>query len=122
MNNENAPDNESVTLNIDFQQPPGVPTRFATHVVIQMTGHEYILSFYEIKTPVVLGDDKAQLDQLRELESIPAEYVARIAVPPERFHEMLRVLNNYTLDFIRKAEKVGSISPAKSSSKKGRRK
>jgi hypothetical protein len=84
-----------VTLTIDFQDPRGVATNFATHVLIQFTGQEYFLTFYEVRLPITIGDDSSQLDQLAQLGSIEATAMARIAMPAQRLYEALPVINEF---------------------------
>jgi hypothetical protein len=88
---------EPVTVTVAFQPPEGVPGRYASHVLIQMTGHEYVLSFFEMKIPLTLGDDATQLDELRQRGTVHADCVGRIIMAPERFYEALRAINEYVV-------------------------
>jgi hypothetical protein len=76
-----AEPHEAVTLTIDFQDPRGVATNFATHVLIQFTGQEYFLTFYEVRLPITIGDE--------------ATAMARIAMPAQRLYEALPVINEF---------------------------
>jgi len=72
---------------VEVQVPPGVVSRYATNLVIQRNGPEYIISFFEIRPPVFVGTPAEQRAQIEKLETIQAECVARVVVSAERMRE-----------------------------------
>lgn len=90
---EEGQDTESgVPVRIEhvFTEPP--ISQFANHLIVQHTEHEFILSFFEIDNPIILGDeDKTKLEQL---ESVRAYCVARVAVPTGRMASFVEALEN----------------------------
>ncbi|HEX9988459.1 MAG TPA: hypothetical protein VGE45_08285 [Chloroflexia bacterium] len=92
---EESPQEQKLKLSIAWQQPEGVPTSYVTNFAIQKDDPNYILSFYEIKTPVILGPDDYQLEAVKKLGHINAEYVARIIVTETRLREFIKVATSY---------------------------
>lgn len=83
-----------VRIPIEHVYPDSVTTRFADHVVVQHTEHEFVISFYEMERPVLLGTAQERNERLRSIESIKAVCVARIAVAAGRMPEIVQALND----------------------------
>jgi hypothetical protein len=66
------------TVRINWQAPEQSFSRYATNIVCQFTGHEYVLSFFEAKWPIRTGMPGETIKQ--ELEEVNAECVARLIV------------------------------------------
>lgn len=81
-----------VELPIDWQFPKDLSSRYATHLIVQHTEHEFVLSFFEILPPTIFGSPEAISAQLEQLSSIPAECVGRIVVAAERMPAFVAVL------------------------------
>jgi hypothetical protein len=79
-------------LPIEWHVPEGTVSRYATNLTVQHTDHEFIISFYEIDPPLLLGSAEENAAKLKELEAVQAELVARIIVAPRRMPEFIRVL------------------------------
>jgi hypothetical protein len=77
---------------IDWQVSESLPTHFVNNITVQHTEHEFILTFYEVRRPVLLGP-LAQ-EKLEQLESIPAVAVARIAVAAGRLPEFIEAMQS----------------------------
>lgn len=69
-------------------------SRYATHIVVQHTEHEFIISFFEVQPPVLLGMPEEIEARLEQIESIRADCVARVIVAAERMPEFVRVLQD----------------------------
>src|SRR5205085_5546312 len=74
---------------IEWHYPEQTVSRYATNLIIQKAEHEYILSFFELLPPVILGETDIKL------ESIPAECVGRIIVSEGKFPEFVAVLQTH---------------------------
>jgi len=82
------PDN-AVMLPIEWKVPAGLPLRYASNIVVQHTQDEFVLSFFEVAPPLVLGPDDERLKQLR---AISADCIARIVVSPRKYKEFLEAM------------------------------
>jgi hypothetical protein len=85
---------EGYRLPIEWYYPEDIISRYATNMVVQHTEHEFIISFFEIQPPVVLGEIEAREAQLDKIESVRANCIARVIVAPERLAEFIQVLQD----------------------------
>lgn len=69
-------------------------SRYATNLIVQHTEHEFILSFFEIKPPILLGSPEEQAQKALEIKSIKAKCVARVVISAGRMPDFLRVLQD----------------------------
>lgn len=83
-------DQVAIELPIDFHVPEGYVSRYATNLVVQHTEHEFIITFFEIVPPLILGTNKE--DKLRNLDAIRAECVGRIIVARDRMPDFVEAL------------------------------
>lgn len=81
-----------VEMPIDWQFPKDLSSRYATHLIVQHTEHEFVLSFFEILPPIIFGPPEAVNAQLERLSAIPAECVGRIVVAADRMPAFVAVL------------------------------
>ena len=79
-------------LPIDWQYPKDLSSRYATHLVVQHTEHEFVLSFFEILPPAIFGAPEVVTAKIEQMTSIEAECFARIVVAANRMPEFVRVL------------------------------
>lgn len=79
---------------IEWYDGGGIITRYVTNMVVQGSRDEFILGFYEIKRPIILGTPEEQLEQLKTLSAVRANCVARIVVTPRKLKEFLELLND----------------------------
>lgn len=82
-----------VKLPLSFVIPEGIVSRYATNFVVQCTGHEFVMSFFEAESPFLLGEspeeNRAILDQAGPVR---AQCVARIVVSPEGMRQFAGVV------------------------------
>lgn len=89
-------DSKGVMLPIEWQHPEGIVSRYANNIVVQHTEHEFILSFFELKPPLLAGSPEEQAAKLEALGAVQAECVARIIISPSRIQDLIEVLQrNY---------------------------
>ena len=86
MAEENA---KSVSVPLEWHIPDNVVSRYATNLVVQHSPHEFIISFFEAQPPIIVGNDEAELANIKSLR---AECVGRIIVAPDRMPEFISVL------------------------------
>lgn len=90
MNQNTGP--AAIPIPLRFETPPDLASRYATNFVVQHTGNEFVLSFYEVFPPLLLGSPEDNLQQLNQLEYVKATCVARIILSPAGIREFAQVL------------------------------
>lgn len=88
------PKTKRLDLPIDWQFPKGLISRYATQLIVQHTEHEFVLSFFELLPPTIFGPPDQVNTKLEELNSIPAECLARIVVAADRMPAFVNVLQD----------------------------
>jgi hypothetical protein len=79
---------------INHVYPDNLVTHFTTHVVAQFQQDHFILSFFEIFPPPLLGEtDDEKLRALKALDHVDAKCVARIVVTPARMEDVIKILS-----------------------------
>jgi len=89
------PKDQVIDLPIEWIIPENIVNKYATNIVVQNTNNEYILSFFEIYPPLILGPAEDQYRQAKELKSVPARCVARIIVSPTNMKDFLKVIQDH---------------------------
>lgn len=87
-----SPQGELVNLPIDWQVPTGAQAAYATNFVVQRMQHEYLISFFQIQPPLVLGSPDQVLEHLTRLEKVPARLLSQIIIAESRFPEFLQLI------------------------------
>ncbi len=72
--------------------PKDLISRYATNFIVQHTQNEFILSFFEVLPPLLLGSPEEVEAQADQIETIDAHCVARVILTPDRLEQLLRVL------------------------------
>lgn len=80
-------------LPIEWYIPEDLPTRHITNMTLQHTEHEFILSFYEQRIPILTGSPDQVRDRIMDLKSIRATCVARLVIANGRFEEIAEVIH-----------------------------
>lgn len=92
-------------LPIEWHVPENAVSRYATNLTVQHTDHEFIISFFEIDPPLLVGSAEENAKKLKELEAVRAELIARIIVAPGRMPEFIRVLQENLARYLAKDTK-----------------
>jgi len=79
-----------VPLIHDF--PKDLVSRYATHFVVQHTEQEFVISFFEVDNPILLGTPEENREALRSMSGVPAHCVARIIIAPNRMEQFVQIL------------------------------
>lgn len=81
---------------VEWHISEDVVPRYATNMVVQHSEHEFLLSFFEIWPPMILGPPDEQKDQLEQIDSVRAQCVSRVVLSAGKMPEVIRVLQaNY---------------------------
>lgn len=87
-------DEQRIAVPIEWCYPDNIVSRYATNMIVQHTEYEFILSFFEVQPPILLGSPEEKQEKALHIESIKAECVARIIVSAERMPNFVRVLQD----------------------------
>ena len=79
-------------VRIAFKIPPTLTTRPATHFVVHNTGHEFVISFFEVQPPYIIGDTPESQEEYEQVNQVDAECVGRIFLAPTRLVELTDLL------------------------------
>lgn len=82
---------EERQIPIEWHIPEQIITRYASNMVVQNTGQEFIVSFFENFPPLMFGTP-ADLAKLDKMESVRAECIARIIVSKDRMPRFIQAL------------------------------
>jgi hypothetical protein len=81
-------------------------SHFVTNFVVQHQPDHFVLSFFEVWPPPILGDtEKERQDQIEKVDYIDANCVARVIVTPDKMSEFLHTIS----ENIKKYEEMMSV-------------
>lgn len=89
-----AEKDQGKAIRIDFEFPPDFPTQYASNLVVQHTEHDFTISFFDIRPPLLVGTEDDKAGQLASIAVVRATPLARIVVAASRMHEFVRVLQD----------------------------
>jgi hypothetical protein len=72
--------------------PSDLKSNFVESFVVQHTKDHFILSFFEVWPPVIIGTPEVQKKELEALNEVEAKCIARIVVTPERMKAFARIV------------------------------
>ncbi len=91
---------EIKNLSLEFLIPENLPTVYANEMAIQTIHTEFVLSFFELRLPLVPPIDTKQKGKLN------ANCVARVVLSVEKIPDIIRVLQGRFDEFIRQREET----------------
>ncbi len=86
-------------IRIDFDIPPDFPTGYASNLVAQYTEHDFTITFFDVRPPLLVGTPDEKASQLEAIPTVKAVPVARIVVAASRMHEFVQVLQDNLASF-----------------------
>jgi len=91
-------------LRIKHIFPEGLESHFVSALIVQHQPDNFILSFFEIWPPPILGtSDEEKKEAFKKLDRIDAKCVTRLVVTPTKMREFIALLKenmkNYELSF-----------------------
>ncbi|MBU1751223.1 MAG: DUF3467 domain-containing protein [Chloroflexi bacterium] len=89
-------------LPIKWYYPEDLITRYVTNLIVQHGEQEFIVSFFEILPPAILGTPEQQEAQLERIDDIQATCVARIVIPAEKMSIFVKALQDNLDKFLSK--------------------
>lgn len=87
-------------IRLDRVYPDDLQSHFVSNIVVQHQPDAFILSFFEVWPPAVLGESEEEKREILEsLDAVEAKCVARLVVTPSRMREFVTLmtenLDNY---------------------------
>src|SRR5438128_7716044 len=79
-------------VRVRLASPIGLLSHYATNFSIQATNHEFMITFYEARPPVIAGTAEEQAAQWSRVTEVEAQPLARIIIAASRMPEFLQVL------------------------------
>jgi len=84
--------NTQIELPLEWSIPDNVIARYATNIVVQRAEHEFIISFFEVKPPLLLGTPDEIIEQAKKLNVVRANCVAQIIVASDKMPSFVEAL------------------------------
>lgn len=95
---EKRPQDAGVTLEVTFEGGEDVPIVYASNVFVRHAEDVFLITFAQAHGPYIVNPT---MEQLKQMRTVPAKIVSRIAVPPSRLKEILDVLNGNYEHFVK---------------------
>ena len=87
-------------VKLKFNYPTDLASNFVTNIVIQHQPDYFVLSFFEVWPPPILGETKKEKeDCINEVEHVEAKCVSRLVITPEKLREFIRVMSGNLSDY-----------------------
>lgn len=90
----------TVEIPIEWNIPDNLVARYATNMVVQRLENEFLISFFEIKPPIILGEPDKIESKLKELKSLRADCVAQIIVSEDKMPSFVSALESNLKRFL----------------------
>lgn len=87
-----TPEVISKTIPINRIFPEELQSHFVEHFVVQQSDDHFVLSFFEVWPPVIVGTKEEKLKTMENLEAVNAKCVARLVLTPKRMQEIATVI------------------------------
>ncbi len=91
---QNKKQDISMVLPIEWSVPDCIVARYATNMVVQRLENEFLISFFEVRPPIILGEPPEVAEKLKQKKSITANCVAQIIVAAEKMPSLVNALEN----------------------------
>jgi len=82
-------------LPLEWIVPPDIQTKYSNNFVIQNSGDEFIISFFEVYPPILIGDSKMIEEKVTQMHNIPAKCVARIVLSRTNMDSFISLLQSH---------------------------
>jgi hypothetical protein len=77
---------------LKFHLPDCMTTNYANEFVAQLGDGILYFHFFEVITPITYGSPEEQISQLKEITSVQAKEIARIAMPLSKVSDVIKAL------------------------------
>src|SRR4051794_36822905 len=95
---------EGKWVRIEHIVPGDLRSLFANHIVVQSSGGNFFLSFFEIIQPIVLAEDKKMVEHFQKVKSTPAKCIARLVVSKKLIPNIISSLASHYQRYLEQKE------------------
>ena len=99
-----ADEQDKIQVKITFRIPPGRPSVYAHHMLIQPGESEVVLSFFELVPPIFIQETPEERAERIKETGIIADCVARVTIALDRFPLFASAMME-TAERVKKVEK-----------------
>ena len=85
---------DTINIPLNWHIPDEIISRYATNMTVQQGENEFIISFFEVIPPIILGDPEARAKKFMELEEINAECVARVIIAADKLPSFIEAMQS----------------------------
>jgi len=87
-------------VRIDRRYPDNLQSHFVSNIVVQHQPDHFILSFFEVWPPAILGESDAEKQQaLDSVDCVEAKCVARLVFTPARMKEFAQLMSENLINY-----------------------
>lgn len=96
-------------IRVVWEVPPGFPTLYSTHLVVQHGEEDFTITFWDLRPPVLMGSLEEKQQQVWALKEVRPTALARIVVSPSRMRQFTQVMR----DNLKTFDETYTDAPAK---------
>jgi hypothetical protein len=85
---------DTINVPLNWHIPDEIISRYATNMTIQQGENEFIISFFEVIPPILLGSPEVRAKKIEKLEEINAECVARVIVAADKLPAFIKAMQS----------------------------
>jgi hypothetical protein len=85
---------ESVAASIRWMIPESITPQYATNFVVQRMQHEYLISFFQLLPPLLIGDPEQVLEMLKQNSTLEAKCIFQVMIAEDRLSELTALLES----------------------------
>ncbi len=87
-------------VRIDRIYPDNLQSHFVSNIVIQHQPDHFVLSFFEVWPPAILGESDAEKQQaLDSVDRVEAKCVSRLVITPARMKEFVQLMSENLVNY-----------------------
>jgi hypothetical protein len=89
-----------------------VATAFATNMTVQCSEHDALLSFFEVRPPILTGTPEENLEELNKIGFVRAECVARVGMSAARIPDFIEALKTGYENLLKAKDRLAELRSA----------
>jgi hypothetical protein len=94
-----VPEEEPATVRVELMPAAGLRSYWSNFQLVQRGGGDFILSFYEIHPPAIVGSQEERKAAADKVTSLPAYCSVRVVIPNQHIPGLIRALRDQYQQF-----------------------
>lgn len=95
------------SVRVNWIYPDELQSHFVSNMVVQFQPESFILSFFEVWPPAILGETEAEKQRaIAAINSVDAKCVARLVVTPTKIAEFIETMKQNFQNYEKSIQKV----------------